>query len=351
MLRFPQLVLMVAGVACSSPQAPTSPVRDRRDFARAMAQVQPGMEADEVLRILGKPEDIRTREDLGDRLYSSTPEVWCWGTSGHMTSATLGSIFIEGRRKVYAVSGGRGEPPDPSVIGEDELRRLMNVMDRAPSYQNWGFYEARRLIEVVNALQPLGKKKAVAAMKEYLRVTPFLFDADGRDGLFLAVRVLFDVPAGSSPMPRMKVGFSREEPQDPKIFPRFPILLAADIPLLLAKGYSGGGAPESVVDHLAAVEKHGAWRTAPLVPSARPHEALESLERSLAALDPGEKQCPDPGFTVLQLLNLLRTVYRSAPETAPPPIRDLIPQLRKLTLKWDPAGNRYTFEDGSVLPD
>jgi len=50
-------------------------------------------------------------------------------------------------------------------------------------------------------------------------------------------------------------------------FPRFPIVLIDDIPLLLVVSYILGGLPESVDNHLAYFESNGLIRTELLEPA------------------------------------------------------------------------------------
>ncbi len=74
----------------------------RAEFAAAMAKITKDMKADEVLKLLGKPDDIRTRFDPGGIVTYRTSEIWGYGTSGHLTFATLGSIYMtEGRVQYY----------------------------------------------------------------------------------------------------------------------------------------------------------------------------------------------------------------------------------------------------------
>ena len=57
-----------------------------------------------------------------------------------------------------------------------------------PSYDAGYHYNPLAVIRVVNALQPLGKDKALAALDEYLRVASD-FHSPAREGVFLVLRV------------------------------------------------------------------------------------------------------------------------------------------------------------------
>lgn len=144
--------------------------RSRVEFARAMANVTKGMTEQEVTALLGKPDDIKTHTDPGGISTSRTREIWRYGTDGHLTFPTLGSVYIDNERKAQYVFGGQGKPPDPELLPEEELCALLRLLDRAPSYQFGYSYNPLLIIRIVNALQPLGKEKALAAIEEYLRV-------------------------------------------------------------------------------------------------------------------------------------------------------------------------------------
>src|SRR5262249_49322939 len=150
---------------------------------------------------LGKPDDVKTRTDPGGiSRRSRIREIWRYGTDGHLSFATLGWVSIDTDGKVQYVVGGRGQPPDPAVLPEAELRPLLRLIHTAPSYNDGYDYNPRAVIQIVNALQALGKEKALAAIDEFLRVSP------GREGVFLVLRVLFDVPSDPGHMPHMFVG-------------------------------------------------------------------------------------------------------------------------------------------------
>ncbi len=124
----------------------------------------------------------------------------------------------------------------------------MPIEDYNPSY----------VIEAVNALQPLGKKKALEQIDSYL---------EGRDkggkyiyGLFWVLRVLFDVPMAIG-FPTVRIGQpSIPPPTDSGKLPRFPIVIVRDNPFLVIRGYDLGGLPEQVETHVAYFRTYGILR-------------------------------------------------------------------------------------------
>ena len=148
---------------------PAKQSKTRQEFARAMAKVKEGMAEKDVLALLGKPDDIQTDTDPGG-VGTHIREIWSYGTDGHLTFATLGHVYIDDKGRVQDVYGGRGEPPNPALMPEKELRPLLRLIDKAPSFRFGNDYDPLLVIQIVNALQPLGKEKALAAIEEYLRV-------------------------------------------------------------------------------------------------------------------------------------------------------------------------------------
>ena len=215
-------------------QAHAPQARTRQRFAVLMSQVAPGTTREEVEAILGKPDDVRTKYDPGSVWRSEMGETWCYGTNGHLTTATLGSVYIDENGKVQGVCGAAGDPPPAWMFAEEELRSILRLLDETSSYNDgWG-YNPRSVIRSVNALQPLGKEKALAAVAEYLRVSPGSFDTHAVDVMFLVLRTLFEIPNPLGHMPVMLVGEpSPMEPEDRTKIPRFPIYIQDDIPFLI----------------------------------------------------------------------------------------------------------------------
>ncbi len=124
------------------------------------------------------------------------------------------------------------------MFDEPALRKLLLLID-APS--GLDAHNPLCLIQAVNALQPLGKEKALAAIREYMRVKPPYTNDEGLQ-VFFILRLLFEIPPDPGYMPRMAVGGPQPaEPADHKLLPLFPLVLMDDIPLDLVIGYSLGG--------------------------------------------------------------------------------------------------------------
>lgn len=133
-------------------------------------------------------------------------------------------------------------------------------------------YNPSFVIEVVNALQWLGKEKALERIDSYLASR----DKKVVYGLFWVLRVLFEMPAGRG-FPPVRIGQPTiPAPADPAKLPRFPIVMIRSIPFLAAERYVLGGKAEPVEVHLAEYRAHGALREQSLAPPA----SLDGIEEA-----------------------------------------------------------------------
>ena len=150
---------------------------------------------------------------------------------------------------------------------------LTAILERASS-SDFMQYDPTAVIEAVNALHPLGKDGALDAIETYLAHADQT--SDSRHGLFLVMRVLFEVPADPGYHPPVRIGGSMPAvPKDPRSLPLFPILLIDDIPLMLVSGYALGGEAEPLAAHIAYFRMHGKLRAQPL----RPAKSKDTIER------------------------------------------------------------------------
>lgn len=354
--RLAPILFAAAAFTCAELAATAraaDPPRTRPQFARAISELTVGMPEKDVLRQLGRPDDVRTEHDPGGISTVGTKEIWRYGTSGHLTTATLGQIYIDKNDQVQYVFG-KGTPPPKGMFEEKNLRVVLDALGEVPSYNAGWRYNPREVIRAVNLLQPLGKEKSLAAIDEFLRVASHFHDS-GREGVFLVLRTLFDVPADPGYMPPMLVGApTPAEPDGHSLLPRFPIAIEGDIPFLLVEGYSLAGFPEQPESHVAYFRKHGQVRAKPLAPSDRPFVELETLARS--PHDENRRK-----FFGEQLLRLADTVYRVEPEERTGellPFGDkdaakrnrIIEEATALRIRWDANAQQYTFLNGISLP-
>ncbi|MEP6755186.1 MAG: hypothetical protein ABJA67_06780 [Chthonomonadales bacterium] len=99
----------------------------------------------------------------------------------------------------------------------------------------------------------VGKPVAVEALNEYGGV----YRGWGHE-MFSLLRILFEVPKNTGAMPPMMIGAPYPTPpEDPRKFPRWPIVMVDDLPFSVCPTYTLMGFPEHWTDHLKYFEKHG----------------------------------------------------------------------------------------------
>ncbi|HXY34853.1 MAG TPA: hypothetical protein VEI07_11540 [Planctomycetaceae bacterium] len=364
LVAVPLLVLAIPLVRAGEP------LRDRRAFAEAMNRIKKGMPEEEAVALVGQPDDVSTDKDWNGAL-PHTLKILRYGASGHRRAATLGQIWIDDDHRVQYLFG-QGTPPPEGMFTEPELRRLLEALNELPGL-NGSHYNPRPIIRAVNLLQPLGKKKSLAAIDEFLRVSFQFTEHDAREGLFLVLRTLFEVPSVPTVFPyniQAKPGYmppicvgagSPSEPSDNKLLPRFPIAIEGDIPFFLVEGYNLGGVPEPPESHVAYFRKFGTLRARPLSPAANPVEALEAFEKSprwyFKKDQPWDIDQRERILLSNQVMNLLDTVYQVEPNSTGTFIgfeseernKRILLHASKLALRWDTKESKYTFLDGTSL--
>ena len=366
------IAMFLTGALAQSQTAPA--LRSRAEFAAAMTKISGGMTEKQVLNILGKPDDVRTKYDPGGISRVGTKEIWCYGANAHLSFPTLGCVYIDQKGRSQECFGGTGQPPKADLFKEDELRDLLRLLDTAPGFSGYD-YNPLPVIQIVNALQPLGKEKALAAIGEYIRVSARWKGLTGSDNMFLLLRVLIDVPDSIDPRQIERFGMpSPAGPKDPHRIPRFPIVLVDDIPLMLIRGYALEGVPISMDRVLAFFRDNGQIRPAPLTPTNDPLSAIVHLMNSKQwiygdtnlqeaggfSFGGAEDSEDEKSMLMEQLLRLIDLVYwmptdvlgnrLPCGEPPEPTWQRIVSEVSALKIKWDPRQNMFVFPNGTHIP-
>ncbi len=328
----------------------TQPARNRRAFSRLLAQIKDGDTPARVAGLLGRPDDVQ----YASNAPPYRDEVWCYGTSGHGSLATLGKVDFRGQRVLW-VAGAYGLPPSPLVISERELQAGMRFLHPGPEAA--GYNDPLQLIRVTNYLLPLGKAKALAIVSEYGRVGGADWD---ETWLFLLLRTLFDVPDPPGYMPEMFIGAMAPDPgRDRRKFPRYPIVIVDEVPFSVLWGVSLGGMPEPIGMDVEHFRKHGTLRTRPLRPPDDPFPSYKKLLQTrewhaVETASPDARSLQEySGHVLLQVLALVRTAYD--PPEARQPFAYLKPadyerfhkEFLAIGARWDQKLQMYVRPDGS----
>jgi hypothetical protein len=321
-------------------------VKTRQGFVGRLSTIRPGMSAREVRSLLGEPDDVRTRLDPDGWIGSPAKEAWCYGTHGHLTLPTLGSVEIDRNGSVVHVDGGRKEAPPAGLIQEEELREILRRLRRVEGRGPLG------IIHTVNTLQPLEKEKVFAVLGECDRL------GSGFGPLRDALLVLFEVPEVPGHMPPQGIGATMPKaPKDPRLIPRFPVALEDDIPINLVWMISLRGHPLSFDKYLSEFQSFEI-RHNPLRPTDAPldiYHGFATRYRDFYGSELGAKE-----HVIYRLLELLDSVYQQPADKEdgrPRRIDDPDGEWKKLAdafskrpIHWNEEKMIYTFLDGSTLP-
>ncbi len=261
---------------------------DRRQWTDAMKSLQPGATLGEIVKWVEEHRPPRPHLDR-DR----------W----RMTSTTGSSSSFFALDEDWTMIVTADEPKPFSTHGDaiglaaskieilgiadysdkipEDLFAAVRAIARSPDTNE--SFDPVRLIQAVNELQPLGKAKALEALKAYDRIAarlqrPFPL-SDHR--IFWITQVLFVSATGEPGMPTPMLGAPNTPvPKDLKAWPLFPMVLQDDIPFLLTSGYSLAGLPESPEMRLEYCLHHCNIRPNPLVPTASPAIAADRVLHS-----------------------------------------------------------------------
>lgn len=322
----------------------------RAEFRAAASLVKDDYTRAQVRAILGPPDDIWPSTDSHRYINLEGGEVWAYGTNGHHTFPTLGSITF--RHGKVLIGGPWGSPPSPTVISESELRTAMRAIHRFSDGNYW-WTDSLRMIQVVNALQPLGKGKALAAIVEYTRVVPLWREGDSNFPFWL-VRHLFHGKKGDYVFPVPHVGaLQPEPPKDPSTWPTYPVVLLDGLPVNLLRGLTLAGYPEPFDRYAEAHGKDWKMRSDLLRPPDDPFYLIH-----VAASHPRFKSAEDRTSLAKTIIRTVRTVYQ---EAEPSWMRgDAINakgweafhrKFLELGGHWDEGLQMYVRRDGSFDPD
>ncbi|MBT8484440.1 MAG: hypothetical protein KJO43_02605, partial [Phycisphaerae bacterium] len=155
--------------------------------------------AAEVLAILGPPDDIIYRHEHAGGLVQRK-EIWGYGTNGHLTLATLGTVTIGLDDRVIDVTGGSVHPLPPGpTFAEPAVRsslRDIHRLGREGRYDPFRgrSFHPREMIVLVNELRDLGKSSALGLLREYARINSSHHGLDGGAHVIAILRFLFEPP-------------------------------------------------------------------------------------------------------------------------------------------------------------
>ena len=168
-------------------------------------------------------------------------------------------------------------PPNPKV---DPILGSINQARYDSSHD----YNPASILIAVNALQPLGKEKALSALQSYLDALSQdePYDDNVTNHIFVILRLLFEPYEHGKRFPAPRnfewQVFQEELQQD---WPLNPVELVEGIPFKLFGGGMGfSGQPEHPSSHIEFAKKHCVILSEPLIPKINPLVAAEQIIES-----------------------------------------------------------------------
>ena len=327
-------------------------LKERRQFIETIAQIHEGATAEDVQMLLGQPDcKLQPNGELSQSVPACS-EILCYGTTHKGGVATLGRILMKADGNVCRVIGRGGTPLNNWGYDEETMRHVLECLaDMPPS--DIARYDPRFAVRIVNELQKLGKDDALLALKEYLRISA-PWEA-GPEAIHLILLALFEIPKEGF-FPRLHSGLMwPPEPKARRLFPRYPILMEQDVPLLIASPMVICGETAIKFDYLDSFWKRGKLRERPLCPPDSPLEILQRVQGSEQWLFDRDR---DSGLSnrgkimlIKQLVRLVKPGYRLGDRldqflNLPGKDIDRIWQNIKTEMStdaitWDPVNNCY----------
>jgi hypothetical protein len=206
---------------------------------------------------------------------------------------------------------GQADRPDNTTgWGPDELDRSLQLAKALPGFDGFRF-DPVALIKAANFFHGLGFAESLRALHltGQIGAEPGAIDPEN---ILLIARVLYVPVDAEEAFPRLDLGLpDLEEPQDPDLFPLFPLHLVNDLPLLLTGGYLVGGEGQPPSVYLDWCAGQARLRPAPLHPDNKPLAAVEAFLESEA----WQRLSPDGFHAGMLRLQALRTLPRSLQAT------------------------------------
>jgi len=240
-------------------------------------------------------------------------------TVPHRPDVLHGGLFSAGERltffEVYSLDRHtslyvvwKGEDSNKG-IRSTEMVRFADLKDRidpalfeavaaihqSPSAQQGFGFDPVLLIRAVNVLQPMGKEKAVQALRAYGKLARDLTVEERSKHvvdeyrILPLLRLLFDAPPGGPA--DFGLGVPDVTPPKSGTWPLFPLSSPQDVPFMVVRGWQTTSAPRSAEEHLRP--ELGPMRAEPLIPRITPLEAADQLIESegwkALGLKPGDE--------------------------------------------------------------
>jgi hypothetical protein len=185
------------------------------------------------------------------------------------------------RHNVVWTSRSPAIPSTVQVLCIPVARELSSELQLVNRASGWPFSNPNGvdLIRAVNALQPLGKERALATLEKYVELTQGSGQFFDQDIVFWIISVLFEPIRLDCriPSPGIAVFLVDRRSVEAMKWPLNPMAVYGDVPFMVGRRIELGGQPEAPSAHIRWARLHGVIREDPLVPTGNPLAAAEAI--------------------------------------------------------------------------
>lgn len=233
-----------------------------------------GMDADDTIGETGLVDNTGRFEikfDLRDTLHGRD------GSKG----VQIGVAFAE-HRENHSVQWDSETPVEPDTVHRVDIpaaSMLSPELELIHRACKWPNDSAVKLIRAVNALQPVGKNRALEHLQEYTQLTNGIEYFEEGDVVFWIIRLLFEPARPGDRTPRPGISWALVQHDSPMAanWAIAPMACVNDIPMMVGRRIAMGGVPEHPSSHIQWARRFGVMRDKPLRPTSDPLAAAESL--------------------------------------------------------------------------
>lgn len=210
---------------------------------------------------------------------------------------------------VLALASAQGFtiPPATQFMSDKEIDEF--VVEVRTAHYSADHFDPLWLIQTVNKLQPMGKEKGLALVREIGNRRVSVGDKIGRD-LYWLVNLLFEAPYNGQLSPPRLGTITPGPPRNFKTTPRWPIFLESDIPFEPGFKLTPSEPTETFEGYAVRLAATETWRKSLLVPSHDPFNAFDRLARRAGYAELYGHNSFDQLELANQIARLVRNIYK-----------------------------------------
>lgn len=311
------LILITFMIFTSSLVAQVEPDRfqKRLDFCNHLETSQSGDSLEVILSLVGPPSVklVPGSESFERWAIPKANLIVCFGSTDSCEFPTIGHLYFDKNERLIGnwkkLCNVDSDKLAENFKDEAELASLLRVVCEVDSITSGRYADPAKLVRISNQLRPLGKKKILVLLEEYLRVVPH---TDNRSsGIALLCRLLFTIPRNKD-FDRFTTrnDIDKELPPNSQ-FPDWPLIVVEGIPFYDLDEFCFTGESYNAIHTVRNCWRFGQLKKETLVPCDHPARALYEFVDAKPELFAGEKGVLRKRLFANQVLNMTRHLVES----------------------------------------